>query len=111
MTENKKRKPNWKDAEVGKLLTLVAPRYNRLIGRFSSQLTLLDKKKEWDDIALQFDDRNGEECKVKFIQLKSRAISEYSQYKKEQMKTGGSFKPPRLSDDMMQLINIVGRQS
>lgn len=82
------RKKNWSEDEMNVLLDHMEEHYEKLVGKFSSKLSANDKKHTWKKIADDLHDRDVEEIKRKFFNIKSEKIRNYASWKKGVNATG-----------------------
>jgi len=111
MACDKPRKSNWTADNIHRLLDHVELHYEKLIGRFSSNLSAKEKKHLWETIARDFPDREVEEVKRKFFNMKAEKVRSFSAYKKRIAATGGGPPPNPPSPLTQRIIKIIGEEN
>ena len=79
----KSKKCNWTNESIHKLLDHIEEHHEKLLGKFSSSLSAKDKKQLWETISNDFPDREMEEVKRKFFNVKAEKVRTFAAYKKK----------------------------
>ena len=110
--QKRPRKTNWSDSEITVLTEKVEENLDLIRSKFSNNVTNAKKNTAWLEIteavnAVGVAYRTAQEVRDKWKNLTSTAKKEFSDFGKEQRKTGGGPAPKKPSNATAKIIEIL----
>ena len=92
-SSKRKRSSNWKEEETLFMIEMVGVHYGSIKGKFSSNLTLKDKKASWTEVTARLNSafnlcRTQVEVEKKWQNVKTTALKNSATVRRELNKTG-----------------------